>query len=123
MIKRVVLLLAFIALLAAPYAASRNSTPDVGDRFVSTFCEFYDFLKSILPLAVLIVVVLAGVIFAIGQVLGAETRARANVWATNMLIGGVIAVIVVIIVPWLLDTLVPEFGMSQVCGGLAGGGK
>ncbi|MFH1447725.1 MAG: hypothetical protein ABIG39_02580, partial [Candidatus Micrarchaeota archaeon] len=38
--------------------------------------------------------ILAGGIYAIGQVLGAETRARASVWATAMLVGGVIGLII-----------------------------
>ena len=88
---------------------------DAQERFKGALCDLYDFLKSILPLVVIVVIILAGVIFALGQVLGAETRARANVWATNMLIMTIIGVVVVIIVPWLLDQLVPEFGLSKVC--------
>ena len=88
---------------------------DASARFKGVFCNFYDFLKSILPIAVLVVIILAGVVFALGQVLGAETRARANVWATNMIIMAVIGVVVVLLVPWLLDQLVPEFGLGNAC--------
>ena len=102
----------YLALLAVGLLYSQ----DVGERFQSAFCSFYDLLKSLLPIAIVVMIVLAGIIFTVGQVMGAETRARANVWATNMLIGAVIAVIVVIIIPWLLDNLVPELSLSQACG-------
>ena len=90
---------------------------NASERFFNVFCDLFEFLKSILPIAVLVVIILAGVVFALGQVLGAETRARANVWATNMIIMTIIGVIVVLIVPWLLDQLVPEFGLSNICDG------
>ncbi len=91
---------------------------DAMERFSTAFCELYNLLKGILPLGVLVVIILAGLVFALGQVLGAETRARANVWATNMIIGTVIAVIVIILVPWLLDNLLPELNLLNSCQGV-----
>src|SRR3989338_5433642 len=50
-------------------------------------------IMSLLPIAAMLMIVLAGVIYAAGQIMGAETRARANVWATACLTGALIAVI------------------------------
>jgi hypothetical protein len=51
-------------------------------------------IKTIVPVVALLMFILAGGIYAIGQVLGAETRARASVWATAMLVGGIIGLII-----------------------------
>ena len=86
------------------FAQSSNAT----ERFTSVFCDLYNFLKSILPIAVVVVVILAGIVFALGQVLGAETRARANVWATNLMIGALIAGAVTVLAPAVIDYLIPN---------------
>ena len=62
-------------------------------------------LKSLLPVAAMLMVVVAGVIYAAGQVMGAETRARANVWATAALTGALIAVLIYAIAPVVLNTI------------------
>ncbi len=74
---------------------------------------------TILPIGVLLVITLAGVIFAIGQTMGAETRARANVWATNLMIGGLIAGAVTILAPAVIGYLIPSADMTQ-CGQTGG---
>jgi len=50
-------------------------------------------------------IVLAGVIYAAGQMMGAETRARANVWATAALTGALIAILIYAIAPSVLRTM------------------
>jgi len=57
----------------------------------SLFCAS---LTSLLPLVAMLMVVLASVIYASGQVMGAETRARANVWATAALTGAMMAILI-----------------------------
>ena len=54
-------------------------------------------LKSMLPVVAMMMLVLAGVIYAAGQILGAETRARANVWATACLTGALISILIVVV--------------------------
>ncbi|MDD5023088.1 MAG: hypothetical protein PHU63_02885, partial [Candidatus ainarchaeum sp.] len=48
----------------------------------SAICGIVSIVKTVMAATMLILVVLAAIIYAAGQVLGAETRARANVWAT-----------------------------------------
>ncbi|MFA5105808.1 MAG: hypothetical protein WC506_02500 [Candidatus Micrarchaeia archaeon] len=69
---------------------------------ISTFCNS---LKGIVPIAAMMMVVGAGVIYAAGQLMGAETRARANVWATAMLTGALIGIMIVVVAPPVLSTL------------------
>ena len=61
-----------------------------------------------LSAAVVIMIILAGAIYAIGQIMGAETRARASVWATAMLTGAVIAAVIYLLVPYILNMLLPS---------------
>jgi len=67
-------------------------------------------LKSMLPVVAMMMLVLAGVIYAAGQILGAETRARANVWATACLTGALIAVLIVIVAQPVLQMIYADQG-------------
>ncbi|MEM3400049.1 MAG: hypothetical protein QXP42_04430 [Candidatus Micrarchaeia archaeon] len=59
-------------------------------------------IKNLVPIVALLMFFTAGLIYAAGQIMGAETRARANVWATAMLVGGIIGLIIAASAPWLL---------------------
>ena len=62
-------------------------------------------LMTVLPVVSMLMVIGAGVVYAAGQMMGAETRARANTWATAMLIGAVIGILIVVVAPSVLDIL------------------
>ena len=62
-------------------------------------------ITALLPPLSFLLIVSAGVIYASGQLLGAETRARASVWATAMLIGALIGLLIVVITPTVLNAL------------------
>ena len=64
--------------------------------------------RNFLGISAMLLVVLAGAVYAIGQVLGAETRAKAAVWATAMLTGAVIGIIIYLIVPTIIHSLFPN---------------
>ena len=70
-------------------------------------------VKQLLPIAAMLMIVLAGVIYAGGQMMGAETRARANVWATACLTGAVIGLIIVVVAPTALSAL--NDGKTMAC--------
>ena len=104
--KKLLLILILLGLVIA------NSA---GERINNALCNFYELLKNLLPVIVVVVIIFAAVVFAAGQVLGAETRSRANAWATNMIIYTIIAVIVLILVPYLIGQLSPEMNIENVC--------
>ena len=62
-------------------------------------------MKALLPVAAMLMIVLAGVIYASGQMMGAETRARANVWATAALTGALMAILIGVIAPSVLGII------------------
>ncbi len=89
-----------VALLAG-FAFAADPLSNVNSA-VSALCLG---LKNLLPVAAMLGIVLAGVIYAAGQMMGAETRARANVWATAALTGALIAILIVVVAPAVLTTI------------------
>ena len=94
--KLFVIMLALTALAVAASPLSNVSTA------INSLCQG---LKSLLPVASMLMVVVAGVIYAAGQIMGAETRARANVWATAALTGALIGVLIYAVAPSVLSTI------------------
>jgi hypothetical protein len=107
-------LIALLAIFALANLALANPASDEGvtrlKRAVGSFCGA---LKDLLPVVSMLMVVVAGVIYAAGQIMGAETRARANVWATSCLTGAIIGILIATIAPEILNILLP--GVSGAC--------
>jgi hypothetical protein len=79
----------------------------------SALCVLYSALTQIIPVVCLILVVLAGVVYAAGEMTGAETRARAHTWATGMIVGAVVGLVIILIAPSILGALYP--GVENAC--------
>ena len=62
-------------------------------------------IQDLIPVAAMLLIVSAAVIYSIGQMFGAETRARATVWATSCLTGAIIGVLIASIAPSVLSML------------------
>jgi len=91
------------------------SSADV-NAIQSGLCELYSMVNSLLAVVVFILIVVAAIIYAAGQVMGAETRARASVWATSMIIGAVIGIVIYLLVPIILGTMLGESDLTTKCG-------
>jgi len=61
--------------------------------------------RMLLGIGAMLLVILAAAVYAIGQIVGAETRARASVWATAMLTGAVIGMVIYMLVPPLIGVV------------------
>jgi hypothetical protein len=86
------------------------------DTIESGLCELYNLVQSILAVVVFILIVVAAVVYAGGQIMGAETRARASVWATSMIVGALIGILIYIVLPIILDQMLPaKHGISEAC--------
>ncbi len=72
-------------------------------------------VKSLVPIVVFLMVVVAGLVYVAGQVFGAEVRSRANVWATAMIIGAIICVLIIVILPTFLSTMYADPNASFTC--------
>ena len=95
--KYVIILVLVMNLLSVSAAGEAN--------IKSALKALCDMSQTFLGAAVMVLIVLAGTIYAIGQVLGAETRARASVWATAMLTGALIGALIYIVTPIVVRAL------------------
>ncbi len=59
-------------------------------------------IVGIVPIVALLMFIMAGFVYAAGQIFGAETRSRANVWSTTMLVGGIIGLVLAASAPYFL---------------------
>ena len=100
--RKFALLIAF-ALAITLVSAGTQGTMLTG--LTSAINDLCNSLRSLLPVAAMLMIMIAGVIYASGQVMGAETRARANVWATAALTGALIAILIVVIAPPVLGAI------------------
>lgn len=108
--KRAVILLVFLGLAAAQYNGLFNQAGNVPPA--TAVISYVDIiLKLIAPLMILMVII-AGAVYAIGQMFGAETRAKASVWSQGMLVAvgicGLIIASIYIILPNFFSGQVDE---------------
>lgn len=102
--------LVFIILLALPLIFAVSGVSALSDA-LGSLCSG---LTSMLPVAAMLLTLLAAVIYASGQMMGAETRARANVWATACLTGAMMAALISVISPSVLGMV---YGGTITCSG------
>ena len=107
-------LFAFTLTLLAGFAFAVDPTSTLKGA-LSALCGG---LNTLVPVAAMLMVLLAAVIYATGQMMGAETRARANVWATSALTGALIGILIAVIAPSVLQVIAngSSIGGSITCG-------
>jgi len=105
-------LFAMLALASMLYAQASSPLSNVAAA-MSDLCTG---VKTLIPVASMLMLVIAAVIYAAGQMMGAETRARANVWATAALVGALIGVLIVAIAPAVIGAIYyPRSSFANVC--------
>lgn len=82
----------------APNSAAANITTTL-----NALCRD---IVNILGVAMIFLVLLAALVYAIGQVLGAETRARATVWSTAMFTGAIMGAVIYLVLPVIVRALI-----------------
>lgn len=93
----------FLALALLSGMAYSQESPTT--QLYNALNELCKGLKDLVPVAAMLMVLLAAVIYATGQMMGAETRARANVWATSCLTGALIGILISVVAPAVLATI------------------
>ena len=113
-ISRYAGLMAFVMMILNVSVAFAGGAPSTIKTTLDGLCGQ---VKAFLGVAMVLMIILAAVIYAVGQVMGAETRARATVWATSMMIGAIIGALIYIITPYVVNTLIGGQGGVQVQAG------
>lgn len=78
-----------------------------GDNIYNALKELCTQAQALLGVTAVVLAVVAAIVYAAGQIMGAETRARASVWATSMIIGAIIGLVIYLILPVVIGKLVP----------------
>jgi len=105
MMKKIFLIL----LLLSMYVYSQIPIPDAPDSPVTDFLtDIYVWIKGTFWLLSIVLVLMASIVYALGQTVGAETRARANQWASGMAMMAIVAAVIYAILPWLIVQLIPQ---------------
>ncbi len=93
------------SLMSVSFATSAIATiGSLNTAFGSIACTLF----TILPPIAMVLVIMAAVIYAAGQVGGAEFRANASKWATALIVGAVLALVLVLLLPGILNALMPS---------------
>ncbi|MEM3372842.1 MAG: hypothetical protein QXF76_01350 [Candidatus Anstonellales archaeon] len=74
-------------------------------------------MRSLIPPLSMLMIIGSAVVYIGGQFTGAETRARANVWSNNMLVGAIMGLIIASVGPAIINQL-----WSAATSGAGGGG-
>lgn len=72
------------------------------------------YVSSMVPIISVILVVIAGLVYSIGKVLGQEYRAKTETWATTIVIGAVLGLILALSAPFIVGVLVESFELEGV---------
>ncbi|MCS7122905.1 MAG: hypothetical protein NZ908_03050, partial [Candidatus Micrarchaeota archaeon] len=84
-------------------------------RLSTVLCELINTMKNLLPMVLLAGIVLSAVIYGISQLLPQELKARGSSWALSGIVFIILAAILFIVIPYLIDALVPEWNILEVC--------
>ncbi|MCX8196929.1 MAG: hypothetical protein N3G80_01285 [Candidatus Micrarchaeota archaeon] len=101
-------ILFFFALVSLLFAGIDNVK-----TAISSFCSAL--VNNILPIVTMLMIVFAAVVYAGGQMMGAETRARANVWATAALVGAIIGILIITVSPPVLKAMYGKDISCVIC--------
>ncbi|MCX8166496.1 MAG: hypothetical protein N3E37_01440 [Candidatus Micrarchaeota archaeon] len=83
-----------------------NSITNTGLRQLCiTICDVCNGVRSLIPPLAMLMIMGSGVVYIGGQFTGAETRARANVWSNNMLVGAIMGLIIATAGPAIINSL------------------
>ena len=112
-------LLLLVNLLAVVAAGGGDLPPGTASaNLKSGICTIVKTINFVLLAVMFGMIVGAAVIYAGGQIMGAETRARASVWATAMFTGAIIAAVVFILVPAFINAVLGGKNIASSCGNL-----
>ena len=107
----------FSLLLLVNLLAVVAAEDDASTKLGSGICSIIKIINYLLLGVMFAMIVGAAIVYAGGQIMGAETRARASVWATAMFTGAVIAAVIYLIVPAFIQAVFsPTTNISESCG-------
>jgi uncharacterized protein YacL len=103
----------FILLLSSLSTLAFAVTPtSMATDIANALCGFQTLVYGILPTLALIMFLFAGLAYAVGQVFGAEMRAKAQGWAMSLLVGGIVGIFIAVLAPILVTIFTNMGGLT-----------
>ncbi|MEM3609371.1 MAG: hypothetical protein QW076_00475 [Candidatus Anstonellales archaeon] len=100
---------------------SQNPCDNITNSGLKSLCntirDVCSGVRSLIPPLSMLMIIGSAVVYIGGQFTGAETRARANVWSNNMLVGAIMGLIIASVGPAIINQL-----WSAATSGAGGGG-
>ncbi len=81
------------------------SMVSAGGTITAALTDLCKILYEVVGTLASVMILLSSVVYAGGQMFGAEMRARAHVWSQSLLSGAVIGIIMIVIVPNVLGAM------------------
>ena len=102
-------------MLLSVFAVGLGFAGTSATQIATGICELYNTVQIVLGAVIFVLIVVAAIVYAAGQIMGAETRARASVWATSMIVGAVIGIIIYVLVPAILGAMLGRAADFSTC--------
>ncbi|MFH1095190.1 MAG: hypothetical protein V1728_03150 [Candidatus Micrarchaeota archaeon] len=94
-----------LALFSLLLLLSISQAQDATQQLEKSLSQLCNDIQSLIPPLALLLMMSAGVIYAGGQMGGAEMRAKASAWATSCVTGAVVGILISIIAPTILGII------------------
>lgn len=94
---------------------SNLAASDLEQRLSNVLCELITLMKNIMPMVLVAAIVMSAVIYGIAQILPQEMKARTSSWALSGIIFTILAAIIFLVAPLLLQMIVPEWDITNLC--------
>lgn len=104
----------FVALIAVTALVfAQTDTTEAQERFITGMNNLCVMLVNVLPIITILLFVIAAVAYGAGQVFGAEMRSRATSWATTMVVGAIIALLIFLLAKPILGVFYPDIAQVE----------
>jgi drug/metabolite transporter (DMT)-like permease len=106
-VKKIILGISLLGILLA--ADTGGNTYDV-TAVSQTLCKIIGTIKAIATVLGVAMFVVGGILYAIGNILTGGMKQTAHAWAQGLIIGGVVAIVLVIIAEPLVNLIAHDIG-------------
>ena len=107
--------LLLVSLLSTTLVSAQTGLVSPTQRLIAGLNDICISLVGILPIIAILLFVLAAAAYGIGNVFGAEMRSKATSWATTMIVGAIISLLIWILAKPILSIFSPGISETDFC--------
>lgn len=103
--KTLSLVLSLVLFVGIAVAGPLTTTPELAWYINSRLKAITDMLHSIVAPVAVGLFVLAGLVYAVGQVFDQQTRAKAQAWSMSIVTGVLVGILIIVFAPLIISLL------------------